>query len=277
VTAVLTRIAADLAAEHADLDALVGPLPARSWSTPTPAAEWTIADQISHLAHFDERAVAALTDPDGFRVHVAAVYDAPADHQDDDVRPGRTLRPDELLAWWRTARARLLATVAGPVPERAPWYGPDMSAASLVTARLMETWAHGQDVVDALGAARTPTGRLHHICRLGLRALPFSFANRGLPAPEAAVRAELVAPDGSTWRFGDEHATEIVTGPALDLALLVTQRRHRDDTALRAEGAVADQWLSIAQAFAGPPGPGRAPIRPDPRDEGTSTCASPPS
>jgi len=159
-----------------------------------------------------------------------------------------------------------------------PWYGPDMSVASLVSARLMETWAHGQDIVDALGVARVPTARLRHVCHLGLRAVPFSYTNRRLPVPDAPVRAELVAPDGSTWRLGDPGATDVVSGPALHLALLVTQRRHRDDTTLRAEGPVADGWLSIAQAFAGPPGPGRAPTRrPHPDEEGTETCDSPPS
>ena len=32
---------------------------------------------------------------------------------------------------------------------------------------------------------------------------------------------------------------------------------HRDDTDLVADGADADRWLDIAQAFAGPPGAGR--------------------
>jgi hypothetical protein len=49
-----------------------------------------------------------------------------------------------------------------------------------------------------------------------------------------------------------------VTGPALDFCLLVTQRRHRDDLALETTGDDAAHWLTIAQAFAGPPGAGRA-------------------
>ena len=48
-------------------------------------------------------------------------------------------------------------------------------------------------------------------------------------------------------------------GPALDFCLLVTQRRHRDDVAIGVEGRAADEWLDIAQAFAGPPGDGRQP------------------
>jgi hypothetical protein len=132
-----------------------------------------------------------------------------------------------------------------------------MSIASSVTARLMETWAHGQDVADALGVTREPTARLRHIAHLGVRTLGFSFRLRGAEAPAIPVRVELVAPDGSTWDWGPADAADRVTGPALDLCLVVTQRRHVGDTALRVEGPVAADWMAIAQAFAGTPGPGR--------------------
>jgi uncharacterized protein (TIGR03084 family) len=256
----IQSIVADLAEEHAELDAVVASLPSRAWARSTPAETWTIADQISHLAHFDDRAVAALTDPDTFRAHVLAVLAAPHDHERDDVESARSLSSADLLAWWRERRRRLLATVSCSVPQRVPWYGPDMSVASLVTARLMETWAHGQDIIDAISRSRVPTARLRHICHLGLRALPFSYTNRGLTIPPDAVRAELVAPDGSTWHLGVRMATDVVRGPAVDFALVVTQRRHRHDTSLETEGPIAAEWLTIAQAFAGRPGPGRAPV-----------------
>ncbi len=134
-----------------------------------------------------------------------------------------------------------------------------MKPASMATARLMETWAHGQDVADALGVTREPTARLRHIAHLGLRTLGFAFTVHGLPAPERPVRLELTAPDGGAWAFGPADAQDVVTGPALDFCLLVTQRRHRDDLALTATGPVATAWLPIAQAFAGAPGNGRDP------------------
>jgi len=132
-----------------------------------------------------------------------------------------------------------------------------MSPASFSTARLMEYWAHGQDVVDALGVERAGTDRLRHICHLGVRTRGFAYANRGLPVPTEPVAVRLTSPTGQTWLYGDPDATEQVAGTALDFCLLVTQRRHRDDTALVAQGASADEWLSIAQCFAGPPGGGR--------------------
>ncbi len=69
------------------------------------------------------------------------------------------------------------------------------------------------------------------------------------------------APGGGTWTWGPDGARDMVTGPALDFCLAVTQRRHVDDTTLRITGPVAAEWMGIAQAFAGPPGPGRAPGR----------------
>jgi uncharacterized protein (TIGR03084 family) len=135
-----------------------------------------------------------------------------------------------------------------------------MSAASMATARLMETWAHGQDVADALGAVRTPTARLRHVAWIGIRARDYAYAVRGLQPPAEPFRVELTAPDGADmWAYGPRDAAQRITGPALDFCLLVTQRAHRDDLAVRAEGADADTWLSLAQAFAGPAGPGRAP------------------
>jgi uncharacterized protein (TIGR03084 family) len=132
-----------------------------------------------------------------------------------------------------------------------------MSAASLATARLMETWAHGTDIADALGVRRQPTGRLRHVAHLGVRTRDFAFSVRQLPPPTDPFRVELTAPDGSIWTWGPEEATQTVTGPALDFCLLVVQRIHRGDTALTAVGADASRWLDTAQAFAGPAGAGR--------------------
>ncbi|NEC84228.1 TIGR03084 family protein, partial [Streptomyces sp. SID7958] len=148
---------------------------------------------------------------------------------------------------------------AVPSGVRVPWYGPPMSAASMATARLMETWAHGLDVADALGVERAPTARLRHIARLGVRTRDFAYAVHGLTPPAEPFRVELTAPGGELWTYGPEDAAQRVTGPGLDFCLLVTQRAHRADLALTAVGPDADRWLDIAQAFAGPPGGGRAP------------------
>jgi len=140
-----------------------------------------------------------------------------------------------------------------------PWYGPPMSAASKITARLMETWAHGQDVADALGRTRVATDRLRHVAHIGVGARPFSYAINGRELPADPVRVELIGPSGDQWTWGDPDAANVVRGSALDFCLVITQRRHRDDTDVVAEGPLADEWLAIGQAFAGPPGTGRQP------------------
>ena len=114
-------------------------------------------------------------------------------------------------------------------------------------------------MADALGAQRAPTDRLRHVAFIGARALPNSYQARGLPVPEAPVRVELEGPSGDTWAFGPADAADTVRGPALDFCLAVTQRRHLADLDLDLRGPVATEWMSIAQAFAGPPGPGRQP------------------
>ena len=252
---------ADLSAEQEELDALVAGLPDADWDRATPAEGWTVRDTVGHLAFFDEQEELAAADPDRFRTVLAEVWADPEAFVAASTAPARDLAPADLLAWWRRARAASSAALAAlPDGARLPWYGPDMSVPSAVTARLMETWAHGQDVWDAVGRRREPTERLRHICHLAHRTVGFAFGVHGLPAPDRPLRFDLVAPGGHTWSYGPVGAVDRVTGPALDLALLATQRRHRDDTALVAEGAPAQQWLELAQAFAGPPGPGRPPL-----------------
>ncbi|MCO7221431.1 TIGR03084 family metal-binding protein [Klenkia sp. PcliD-1-E] len=256
----MAALVADLAAESADLDRVLAALPGTAWATPTPAAGWTVADQVVHLAHFDQTATTAAVDPDRFRAEADALMAHGDDFTEVVTQANRGRTATDLLAWLRSARAEYLRVFGALDPATPlPWYGPPMSAASSVTARLMETWAHGQDVVDAVGATREPTARLRNIAHLGVATRGWSHRVHGEDPPPEPVRVELTAPDGDTWIWGPPDAADRVAGPALDFCLLVTQRRHRSDLALHATGPVADHWLDVAQAFAGPPGPGRTP------------------
>lgn len=248
----------DLHQESEELDLLVGDLTAEQWARATPAAGWTIAHQIAHLAWTDRSALLAVTDAEAFAKEVEKAIASPGGFVDEGAEEGAGLPPATLLGDWRAGRTALEEALrAAPAGTRFPWYGPPMSVASMATGRLMETWAHGQDVADALGVARTPTDRLRHVARIGVRARDFAFHVRGLTPPASEFRVELTGPKGELWTYGPEEAPQRVTGPALDFCLLVTQRAHRDDLAVRAEGPDADRWLDIAQAFAGPPGQGR--------------------
>lgn len=249
----------DYAAECADLDRMVAALPAAEWSRATPAPGWTVAHQIGHLTWTDEVATRSATDAAAFGELVRAALPRAATFVDEAAAQAAAAAPAELLARWRRGRAALAeALLAVPAGTKLSWFGPPMSPASMISARLMETWAHGQDVADALGATRTPTARLRTIAHIGVRTRNFAYAVHDRPAPAEEFRVELTAPDGGVWSWGPESASQRVTGPAVDFCLGVTQRRHLDDLALEATGADAREWLSIAQAFAGPAGAGRA-------------------
>ncbi|MGP3989705.1 TIGR03084 family metal-binding protein [Streptomyces sp. 3N207] len=257
---VLGEVLADLRAESAELDGLVAGLPPMAWAAATPAAGWTVAHQIAHLAWTDQRALLAASDPEAFRREAEEfLARAPgASFIDDGAEEGARLPQGEMLERWRTGRAALEEALAGLTPGvRLPWYGTSMSAASMATARIMETWAHGTDIAEGLGVAREPTDRLRHVVRIGVRARDFAYAVRGLEPPAEPFRVEVTGPGGDVWVHGPRDASQRVTGDALDFCRLVTQRLHRDDARVRAEGAEAERWLGIAQAFAGPPGGGR--------------------
>ena len=251
-------ICEDLRAERESLDALVRDLTDADWDTPTPAEGWNVRDQISHLTFFDEQATLAAGDPDAFNVALAEITELDV-FMNAPLQRGRAMSPAEVLVLWRQTHEDMQEAFAALDPStRVPWYGPPMSPASFVTARVMETWAHGQDVVDALGLSREPTDRLRHVCFIGVRARRNSYASHGLELPADEVRVELTGPGGDRWAW-NEDAVDSVVGDALDFCLVVTQRRHPADTGLVIDGPLATEWMSIAQAFAGPPGPGRAP------------------
>ncbi len=262
----MVALAGDVAAESAVTRKLISGLDEAGWHTPTPAAGWDIADQVTHLAYFDEVTVRSAVDPETFAAELAAAQAAGGVDPDLIAARFRDLTGAQLLAWFDEARAGLLETFAALDPAaRLPWFGPAMSAASSLTARLMETWAHTQDIADALGVTRDPTARLRHVAHIGVGARAYSYAVNDRPLPADPVRVELVpppgvAPDGALWTWGPADAKDRVSGPALDFCLLVTQRRHRDDVDLVIVGPAATEWMSIAQAFAGAAGTGR-PVR----------------
>lgn len=260
---VFDKVLADLTTEGDQLRAAVAGLDETDWRTPVPAKGWTVATTIAHLLSTDEVAVlAAHADTSEGKeawdeVLLRAVAD-PNGFMDKGAHELAELAPEDLLARWDAGRAALSKALQEvPEAQKMPWFGPPMSPTSMATARFMETWAHALDVYDSLGERPAVTDRIKHVAHLGVRTRNYSFAQNELEAPAEEFRIELAAPSGEVWAWGPEDAAQSVKGSAYDFCQLVTQRIHRDDTDLVTVGADAEQWMTIAQAFAGPAGDGR--------------------
>jgi uncharacterized protein (TIGR03084 family) len=248
------RLVDDLYAERQLVETALDGLDDRSWDVASAAEGWTLRDCVAHLAESDDNATRGI-DLD------AAPPPAPGEREGvltPGQRHGRTLPPSEVLRWYREANDRLIATLRKyKGDDRLPWLGQPMSARSFVGARLMEHWSHGLDILEAAGVTPVDTDRLRHVAHLGYITRAFAYRNRGLTPPATPLYLELTSPSGDTWTWGPEDAPDRITGPAGDFCRIVTQRIHPDDTSLRADGPHAAEFLSIAQAFAGPPGAGR--------------------
>lgn len=256
----LQNVISALKADGDEVDGLVAGLDEAQWALPTPAQGWTVAHQVAHLTATFRLAALAASDAAGFAElagRLSPDFDA---NVQAAMAPFLALPPPALLGQFRTARATSeQALAAVPADQVVPWLVRPLPPAVLACAGMMELFGHGQDIADALGVQRKRTDRLQALVGFAVRTWDFGYLARGLETPAEQLRFELTGPSGATWAFGPEAATQRVAGPAEDFCLLVTRRRHRDDLALVATGAVAEHWLDIAQAYRGPAGPGRAP------------------
>lgn len=243
---------ADLESEHESLDQIVADLDTQKWLALSDSPGWTIADQLSHLQFFDERAVLAMNSPDEFGEDCQRIISAAP--QDLSIELGRSVSSAELLDSWRRSRRELISAAHSVDPTvRVPWYGPAMAVKSFLTARLMECWAHGEDIAQALCVHRDPTARLKHVAHIGVGARAFSLMINQLPEDPLSIRVELISPEGELWTWGDELSAQRVTGNAVDFCLVVTQRRALSQSQLSVVGESATTWMGVAQAFAGGP------------------------
>jgi uncharacterized protein (TIGR03084 family) len=245
------------------LDELVATLAPEDFARVTDFYGWTVRDEIMHLMFLDEVTLRSICDEPAFLAQKAEIrrYQAEVGELSDYMRKRYADLDDAgLTVAWRSAFRALHARFAASDPKaRMQWFGPDMSLRSAESARQMEVWAHGQDLYDLFGVVRRNSARVRNICDLGARTFGWSFENRGLPAPQPPPRVALVSPDGEAWVWNDEPGRDEVAGSAEDFALVVTQRRHVDDTELRLSGEAARRWMEIAQCFAGAPSDGPRP------------------
>ena len=247
----------DLVAEQQYLDARLADIPDDVWQRDTPCRGWMVRDVIAHLAEVDDGAAAVASGTATQLEGGPRSADGTRSALQDSSRHMTRL---QLVDWWRAARQRLQDSLR-PLDARTrlPWAGPPMSARSFATARLMECWSHGLDALDGAGVPPIHSDRLQHIAHLGFITRSFAYQTRGLDPNEQLLRVELVLPSGTAWSRGEPDAANVIRGSAPDFCRVVTQRIHYRDTELSYTPGAAEEFLQVAQAFAGPPGEGRAP------------------
>lgn len=254
----------DLKDEAAELHAFLETLDEADWATPTRFMQWTPWDVVAHLHFFDLASLAALTDIEAFGARRKALIEGLQQGLSASEQTRRALDGLDaatLLARWRQTCDEMADRLAESDPKRRlPWFGPDMGVQMFTTARLMETWAHGQAIYDLKRVERIPTDRLRHIVAIGIKTYGWTFVNRKLEIPGPPPHVRLEAPSGEVWEYNEPSESECIEGLAVDFCSTVTQVRNVADTKLRIRGEIARQWMSIAQCFAGapvdPPPPG---------------------
>jgi uncharacterized protein (TIGR03084 family) len=244
------EILEELAEEQASLESILRPLTRDQWLLATPAEGWDVRDTVSHLADTEEIALDTATGGQRQLNQEGLGFAKPEDYTQWMVEKGRTMEPDKVLTWWVEAAAKTRAMFKSKDPkERVPW-GLGMTVRSLVTARLMEHWAHGLDIRAAIGEPPNITPRLRNVAWLIVQAFPYAFTVAKREQPHGTLRVELDAPGGETWTFGPEDADNRITGDAGEFCRVGVQRMRRQDaTTLKAEGPLAEAALDVARAF----------------------------
>ena len=254
--------AQDFLDECEALAAVLADLPDSGWGRATQFKGWTVNDVLVHLYFWNRAADLSLTDPAAFDAQIGAAL---PEMMTAGMRPVENAaiaeRGRALFDAWRAQYRDMAARWAEVDPKRrVKWAGPEMSARSSITARQMETWAHGHEIFDLLGLERADRDRLRNIVVLGVNTFGWSHKVQGLEVPDRVPRLRLTAPSGALWEYGDPDSPDLIEGAAVDFARVVTQTRNVADTALKVMGPVARRWMETAQCFAGgketPPAPG---------------------
>ena len=246
--------AQDFLEECGALATLLAPLSDADYDTPTQFKQWTINQILRHLQVWNMAADLSLTDEPAFADFIVKMAAGIRGEQLPDFEAAYlyNLSGQKLREAWGESFKNVAQHFGKAGPKaRLKWVGPDMSALSSVTARLMETWAHGQAIYDVLGVERIDTDRIGNIVRLGVNTYGFNWKNRRQDPPGPLPRLCLTAPSGAIWEYGE--GDDRITGSATEFCQVVTQCRNIADTSLEVTGEVAQQWMAVAQCFAGPP------------------------
>jgi uncharacterized protein (TIGR03084 family) len=248
--------AADFLDECEALHQLLHALDDAAFDRQTLFKGWTFNNILRHLHVWNIAAGLSLTDETAFTDMMRALLRSGGAMQfiklEEEFLQG--LSGQALLAGWIDHSRAIAVNFGNADPKRRlKWVGPDMSALSSISARLMETWAHAQAIYDALGIERHNTDRIGNIARLGVNTYRWTFKNRGRDIPQPMPHVRLTAPSGAIWNYGETSEAEFITGDAVQFCQVVTQTRNIADTTLAVFGPNANAWMAIAQCFAGAP------------------------
>lgn len=242
----MREILSDLVAEQQYLDQFLQRIPLRDWEKQTPARSWTIRDTISHLADSEEFAAGLLTNKADLQPYRSSP-DLDSVRQ-IAVDKGRKMRPQDVIEWWRLGRAKVVEPLSHmDSSQRVEWIVGTISARTLATIRLMETWAHGLDIHTTVNEQVEDTNRIRHICWLGWKSLPYAFKLAG--EDYTPVRIEVIGPGYTKWVYGESDAPNLIKGSASDWARVTVRRVRAEDTRLKAQGEGAEAALRVARAY----------------------------
>ena len=251
--------AGDFLEESRALHALLEGRPDSDFDKVTLFKGWSINDVLRHLHFWNWMAELQLVDEVRLDAELAAVGTEGMRTREKGLVTGAAGAP-LLQAWWAQAQKTAQAFAGTDAKARLKWVGPSMSARSSITARLMETWAHGQEVYDVLGVEREDADRIRNVAVLGVKTYGWTYLVRKEEPPGPMPFVKLTAPSGEVWTFGENDGANRIEGGATEFCQVVTQTRNVKDTALNVTGPVAEDWMSKAQCFAGgrndPPPPG---------------------
>jgi uncharacterized protein (TIGR03084 family) len=249
--------ALDFRDESDALFALLDTLDDSDWARETQFKYWTPNDIVAHLHMGNYAADLSLKNGDEFinfgrRLTEMGRNRARHLHATHAWLGGNKNR-DLLLRWRDFYREMAARFVVAEPKKRVKWFGPDMSVLSSISARLMETWAHGQALFDLFGKTRIDTDCIKNIAIIGINTFGWTFANRGVKPPGVRPNVRLSAPSGALWEWLQADSDDLVEGTAVEFCQVVAQTRNIADTSLRVAGKTATAWMAIAQCFAGPP------------------------
>jgi len=252
--------AEDFRQETRALHGLVTSIPVIAYTEPTQFKGWTIVDVIRHLHFWNRMAHFQLSDPEALAGHLKQMATRGIPMRAYETEQLGHLSAEGLVAEWAGFAESAADLFAEADPKaRLKWAGPDMSARSSITARLMETWAHGQEIYDHAGKVRENDNRMRNIVTLGVNTYEWTYITRGEKSPGRMPHLVLTAPSGEIWTHGEPNDSERIEGLAEEFCQVVTQTRNIADTTLKVTGPVAADWMSKAQCFAGAPSPPPAP------------------